>query len=232
MLDEIADRGVDQHVDDACERLGMAIGQQPRRRLIRRAAPGDHVSRNRPWCAAKSDQRHRWIEVAPHPAQRLVDRREFRIVCLCCECRNQLRRIERIEPWSFADFKANGAAERVRNHQDVGEDDRGIELEAADRLQRHLGRVVRRETEIEEAAGLGAQLAILRQVTSRLSHHPDRRHALALAAQDLHEGLRHGRCGRGRMCQSGDPCGSEHDSEKWKPLFGEDRARKNDKRRV
>ena len=67
--------------------------------------------------------------------------------------------------------------------------------------------VVGREAEIEEAAGLGAQLAIFRQVTSRLPHHPDRRHALALAAQHLHERLRHGCCGRRRVCQSGDPCG-------------------------
>ena len=36
----------------------MAIGEDTRRRLIRRAFARDHVGRDRPWRAAKAEQRH------------------------------------------------------------------------------------------------------------------------------------------------------------------------------
>ena len=48
----------DQHIDDPRERLGVAIGHHPRRRLVRRALSGHHVGRDRPGRAAKADQRH------------------------------------------------------------------------------------------------------------------------------------------------------------------------------
>ena len=41
-----------------------------------------------------------------------------------------------------------------RHHEDVGEQDRRVEAEAPDRLQRHLGGQRRRVAQIEEAAGL------------------------------------------------------------------------------
>ncbi|MGY3293895.1 hypothetical protein ACVWWP_006962 [Bradyrhizobium sp. LM3.6] len=39
----------------------------------------------------------------------------------------------------------------------------------------------------EEAAGLGAHLAIFRQITAGLPHHPDRRDDLPLAGDDVDE---------------------------------------------
>ena len=44
----------------------------------------------------------------------------------------------------------------MRDDEDVGEQDRGVEAEAADRLQRHLGGKLRRVAEVEEGAGLRA----------------------------------------------------------------------------
>ena len=44
-----------------------------------------------------------------------------------------------IEPGSFALDKSDALTERIGNDQDIGEQDRGIEAVAADRLQRHLG---------------------------------------------------------------------------------------------
>ena len=43
--------------------------------------------------------------------------------------------------------------------------------------------VFRREAQIEEAAGLGAQLAIFRQIAASLPHHPYRRHLLPAAGE-------------------------------------------------
>ena len=169
--------------------LGMAIGHHPRRALIRRALSGDHVGRDRPWRAAETDQRDFGRELASHAAQRFIDRLEFAEVGLARQRRDFLRRIQRIEPRAFADFEPHRAAERVGDHQNVGEDDRGIEAKTADRLQRDFGGAFRIEAQIEEAAGLGAQLAIFRQIASGLPHHPDRRHRLPVAGQHFNKGF-------------------------------------------
>ena len=65
-----------------------------------------------------------------------------------------------------------------------------VESEAADRLQCDFGRQFRREAEIEEAAGLGAHLAIFRQVAPGLPHHPERRHVLPTPREHIEKGLR------------------------------------------
>ena len=70
LAEQIVNRVLDQHVDDLGERLRMAIGHQPRRRLVRRALARHHVGRHRPRRAAEADQRDLRIEFAPHPAQR------------------------------------------------------------------------------------------------------------------------------------------------------------------
>ena len=82
---------------------------------------------------------------------------------------------EGIELRTLAHHKPHRLAERMRNHQDVGEQDRRVEPEAPDRLQRHLGGELRRETQIEETAGLLAHRPILRQIAAGLPHQPDRR---------------------------------------------------------
>ena len=54
---KILGRSLDEPVDQAREQVRMAIGEEPRRRLVRRAAAGDHVARDRPGRAAEADQR-------------------------------------------------------------------------------------------------------------------------------------------------------------------------------
>ena len=167
----------------------MAIRHHPRRRLIRGALPGHHVGRDRPGRAAETDQRNFWIELAAHPAQRLIDRFELGKIALRRQRLDLVGRIQRIEPRAFADLEPHRTAERIGDHKDVREDDRGVEMEAADRLQRDLGGVIRREAQIEKAAGLGAQFAIFRQIAAGLPHHPDRRHRLAAAGKHFKKGF-------------------------------------------
>ena len=100
-----------------------------------------------------------------------------------------VRRIQRIEPRAFAGLEAHRSAERVGNDENVREDDRGVEVEAADRLQRHFGGEFRREAQIEKAAGLGADFAVFRQIAAGLPHHPERRHRLAAAGKHLKKGF-------------------------------------------
>ena len=175
---------------------GMAIGHHPRRRLVRRALARDHVGRDRPRRAAESDQRDVGREFAAYAAQRFIDRLELAEIGMARQRRHLLGRIQRIEPRAFAGLEAHRAAERVGDDENVGEDDRGVEIESADRLQRHLGGVFRREAQIEKAAGLGAQFAILRQIAAGLPHHPYRRHLLPAAGQHFEKGFNGGFLGQ------------------------------------
>ncbi len=111
----------------------------------------------------------------------------MREVRLRGEARDLLGRVEGIEPRPFAGLEADAAAQRIRDYQNVREDDRGVETEAPDRLQRDLGGEFRREAEIEEAARLGAQFPVFRQIAPGLAHHPDRRHGLPLACEHVEE---------------------------------------------
>jgi hypothetical protein len=82
----------------------------------------------------------------------------------------------------------------MRNDQDIGKQDRGVEAEPADRLQRHFGRQLGRKAEIEKARDLCPHGPIFRQVTARLPHHPDRRNPLWLPRQRRKQlGLGHDR---------------------------------------
>jgi hypothetical protein len=139
--------------------------------------------------ATKADQRDVRIELAAYPAQRLIDRLEFAEVAVPRQRPDLLRRLQGIEPRPFADLEPDRTAQRVGDQENIREDDRGIEVEAADRLERHLGGIFRREAQIEKAARLGAQFAIFRQIAAGLAHHPDRRYRLPAAGKHFKEGF-------------------------------------------
>ena len=63
--------------------------------------------------------------------------------------------VDRIEPRTLALDEPDLPAERIRHDQDVGEQDRRIEAEAADRLQRHLGGELGIVAEVEERPAFG-----------------------------------------------------------------------------
>ncbi len=179
---QIVRRGLDQDVDQRRERFRIAIGEQPRRRLVRRAVPGDHVGRDRPGRAAEAEKRHVCRQIAPSPRDRLVDRREHAFVDIH---RSAVLVAARISSGSSCGpspaANVTCLSERMRNHQNVREQDRGVEAEAPDRLQRHFGRQLGRKTEVEETAGLPRDRPILRKIAAGLPHHPDRRRASTLA---------------------------------------------------
>jgi hypothetical protein len=82
------------------------------------------------------------------------------------------------------------AQRRDRAHQ-VGEHDRTVEREARDGLQGDLGGELRRGAQLLEAV-LGAQRAVLRQVTPGLAHDPDRSVVGLLALAGLQKFGAHG----------------------------------------
>jgi hypothetical protein len=57
--------------------------------------------------------------------------------------------------------------------EDVAEQDGRVQRVAVQRLQRDFGGVLRVGGQAHEAAGLGARLAVFRQVAAGLAHQPD-----------------------------------------------------------
>ena len=159
----------------------IAIGKQPRRRLVRRRLARHHVGRHRPRRAAKSDQRGLAVERRLDPRHRLIDRRQHLAVDAFAQVRQRRGIGQRLELRPFADLKFDLAAERQRDHQNIGKQDRGIETETPHRLQGHFRRQFGIKAEIEKAAGFLTHRTIFRQIPAGLPHHPDRRNRFACA---------------------------------------------------
>jgi hypothetical protein len=56
LRDQVGGRGRDKPVDEGAHELGVAIGDEPGRRLVGRALAGDHVAGDRPGRSAKAEQ--------------------------------------------------------------------------------------------------------------------------------------------------------------------------------
>ena len=76
LSDQIARGSIDQDIDQLREPVGITIGEQSCRGLIRRAMAGDHIACNGPRCSAKTQQRHTAIELCFDHPNGLVDRRQ------------------------------------------------------------------------------------------------------------------------------------------------------------
>ncbi len=93
------------------------------------------------------------------------------------------------QPRPFAGHEPQVQPQRLRQEQDVGKENRCVESVTADRLQRDLGRQIRRVAQRQKVAGLGAGGAVFRQVAAGLAHHPDRRNGQTLALQRAQDGF-------------------------------------------
>ena len=181
--DQIIDRPLHQSVDQPREIFRIAIGEQPRRCLVGRCLARHHVGRDRPGCAAKSDQRRLAVQSRFDLSHRFIDRRQDLLIDAFSQTAKRLAVRQRLELRSFAHLEFDFAPKRQRYHQNIGKQDCGIEPEAPHRLQRDFGCQFRIETEIEKAARFLPHCTIFRQIPPRLPHHPDRRHGLPLSAE-------------------------------------------------
>src|SRR3546814_15833191 len=86
---------------------------------------------------------------------RLVDRRQALHEADGIQYRQPSRIADRVQYRPLTLAEGERLPQTLRNHQDVGEDDRRIHTEPADRLQRDLGRPVGRVATGQKAAGLG-----------------------------------------------------------------------------
>ena len=81
--------------------------------------------------------------------------------------RGQSRALPLVEP--------DIGAERIGHHQDIGEEDRCVEIEPANRLEGHLLCMNRVVAQLEESPGLAPDGTVLGQVAARLAHQPNGR---------------------------------------------------------
>ena len=84
----------------------------------------------------------------------------------------------------FAVDEVEADAHRLERQQQVGEENRRVHLDAADRLQRDFGGEIGRAAQIEQRIAL-AQRAVLAHVAAGLAHEPDGRGVDRLAAAGL-----------------------------------------------
>src|SRR5260221_14604557 len=94
-------------------------------------------------------------------------------------------RIDWIELGPVALDEIDTPAERMGDHQNIGEQDRRVHIETPDWLQRHFRCTIWIEAEIEESFRRRPYRLVLRQIAPCLPHEPDRRGCEHRSIQDV-----------------------------------------------
>ncbi len=134
----------------------------------------DHISGQCPRAAGETDQRHAAVQLTADGGHGTHD-----VIEITLDIRHAQRRDFLGSPHCLAEFRAFAGLEvkaqphGIRDGQDVGEQDGGIQREALQRLQRHLAGTRGVHAQVHEATGLTADFAIFRQIAASLAHHPD-----------------------------------------------------------
>ena len=188
--DQVGGHGLRQRVQQLVGERRLIPAHGLERGEIARAVALDHVAGERPRAAGEADQRHAPVQLAADQSHRVhhvaqfaihVRHGEFVDVGPAAQRARELR--------AFALGEAQTQPHRVGNGQDVGEQDRRIEVETLQRLQGHLAGVLRVLRQPHETAGALARGAVLGQVAAGLAHHPDRRGVGGFAAQRAQEAV-------------------------------------------
>ena len=187
--DEMDRRRLDQEIDQGPEFIRIAVGPAADLRVIPARAPFNHVGRDGPGRAGEPDQGDVRRQPGVQLGDGLVDAGQVAVKIVEPKTRQGIGLLDRLQPRPRPGLEPNPLAQRVRHHQDVAEQDGGIEIITPERLQRGLHRHRRGVAEIEETLRLAAELPIFRQVPPRLAHHPDGRGFRSNAAENLKEFL-------------------------------------------
>ena len=146
-----------QNIDQTRKGLRMAIGEHPRRRLVGRAAARDHVGRHRPGRAAEAEERHVWPAARSSPAG--WSRRS------APAWPDRPRAAQRVDPPRSSSGSSRGPSPATK--RTFWPSACGITRISENKIaaskpnrrigcKRHLGGELRREAQIEDAAGLFA----------------------------------------------------------------------------
>jgi hypothetical protein len=168
-----------EHVDQGLEPVGVAQRPLLDCGVLRRAAAAslDHVGGDGPRRAGVADQRDLRRQGAGQLPHRLVDRGQLLVQARGAqEFRDVRRRADGgRQHRPVAGPVLQRLAQRGGDLRQIGEENGGIEREAANRLKGDLDRVLGRVAELQHAPGRLADPVILGQVPPGLPHQPDRR---------------------------------------------------------
>src|SRR6185436_19963486 len=158
-------------------------------RVVLRRAAFDQIAREGERRAREADQRD--LELALHDADRVQHRRQIALGLDRLERRDVRLGGDRIpdrRPLVLHELDVD--PHRLRQEQDVAEDDRGIESgELADRLERDLCGELRGAADVEDRM-LEPQRPVFGHVAPRLAHEPDRRAVDRLLAEGFEQSHR------------------------------------------
>jgi len=147
---------------------------------VRLAPPFDGITREGERRAGEADERDRGGKRAPRLPHRVEDIAELGLDVERREPVDIGRVRDRpVDDRPFAGGEAQPQAQRLEGQEDIGEQDRGVDAQPGDRLERYGRRERGIVTEIEDGVTL-AEFAVLRHVASGLSHEPHRRDVGAL----------------------------------------------------
>lgn len=154
---DLANEEVNADVRDAHEERLALLGvlKQPCLRLCVRPArlAFDHIREERPRCAAEANERDLACELVPCARDRSKDVAELLVdVDVRAQARNIYGSVERCGE-ERARVHLDGHAHRLRDDENVAEDDRGVEKSriSPDGLQGHFGGELGRTADLEEA---------------------------------------------------------------------------------
>ena len=174
---EVERHGVGVDFEDAVHQVGALVHQRLDGAVVVRAAAFDHVAGQRPGAAREADQGH--FAHAVLIGQCLADgaHRVEHIAQLVHVGHGQLGHGGLVahdlgEFRAFARGEAQAQAHGVGHGEDVAEQDGGVEVVAAQRLQRHLAGRLGVGGQAHEAAGHVARGAVFGQIAARLAHQP------------------------------------------------------------
>ncbi|MNZ75768.1 hypothetical protein D3C78_942540 [compost metagenome] len=156
--------------------------------VFRRAA-FDHVGRQGPWAAGEADQRYTSVQFTTDGADRIHHVAE---VFLRIGNRQGFDvgqgADDLLEARTFAGFEVQALAHGIGDGQDVGEEDRRVQLRiTVERLHRDFASERRVHAQAHEIAGLGTAGAVFRQVATGLTHHPHGSDVYGLLEQGAQE---------------------------------------------
>jgi hypothetical protein len=161
----------------------------------------DHVGRERPRAAGEADQWHPAAELGTRQPDGVHDIAQFDLRVRTAQAVQVRTTADRArEPRSFVFDDAETEPHGVGNRENVGKENRGIQGESGQRLQRDLAGELRGLAQLEKAPGPLAGCPVLRQIASGLAHDPDGGGIDRLPEQRpqqaiiLQWGIRHQRC--------------------------------------
>ena len=170
---EVARGCRDQDPHEAGPALGLLVHQPLGVEVITRRPALDDVGRDRERRAREADERHFSAERLLHSPHRLEHERHRGVDVDRAEPSDlRLAANGTMDDGPFALRELEADTERLDDQEDVGEEDRRVDAEAVDGLQRDFGRRLRVPGKLEESVPL-AHRPILRQIAAGLPHEPD-----------------------------------------------------------